>query len=461
MIDILKAFINDFTVTEYVLFLIGVILSFVGLIKYTSNQLKTEKNEIIEKHLITQETIDHYVRKINNETTSNPSIYKQLLNSILNYLDNFFGELKLFSLEASSKHYLLSLIYSFFFFYFAWLLGGDSKIGELTVFNNNNRIIVSLILLFEIVCIYLFFKYIDKIMDYIANKITLNSKYNILLDTLLSLVVSLSLVLLLIGVARVLVGVGIGVVLGALGIGVGVSLKVIKRLEGGVVVKQVLELVFKLLVFAELIIMYKISSDGILIVLFFLFLPFINSIFDYISMYASRYFAKQILKTNSKIKIFVDAILDLVVAVVLLYLLALTLYMVLDAANLYILKDSTYHIPIESYKAKLIANPFSKDVLWITLMFFSTLIPTIIHLYLATYALLAYFITKPHLHELVSKLKTLKPNDPDYLLREDIAKKLVSYRLAGMIKVYLFLGVVLILAFSVAFVMLLLKKGFL
>jgi hypothetical protein len=176
-------------------------------------------------------------------------------------------------------------------------------------------------------------------------------------------------------------------------------------------------------------------------------------------MYVSRFFAYKILHTNSKIKIFFDAILDLIVAIILLYLLAQTLFSIVEYTNIYFIQDKALFIPIESYKTQLLVNPFQKDILWITLMFISTLIPTILHLFLATYALLAYWITKPHLHSLSTQLIDLQPNDKNYLKKEKIANKLVLYRLSSLLRVYFFIGATLLFLLGTLILMLIIKKG--
>jgi hypothetical protein len=437
--DVLKAFVNDFTVMEYITFLVGILTTLVGLFLYTKNHLKTEKDEIIDRHLINDETINSYVQRLETKTQHHPSLYKTLLHNVLNRLSNLLGELKIFSLQGFDKHLNYSVIYSLFFFYLIWLFGGSGIIGTHELLPNNTRITITLFLLFVIVCVYPIAKYEQEIILFLRKKIpTLSHISNAWIETLFW-AIAIGLI--------VVVGIGIGI--GGVVRGVAIGLIVVVGRGGGLL--GVIGLV--------IIGVGSINSGIISYLLFFLFLPFINAIFDYISMYFSRFFAQQILKTNSKLKIFVDALLDLIIAIILLYLLAETLYFVLNLANVYLIKDETMFIPIDPYKEQILLNPFHQDILWITFMLISTLIPTILHMFLATYALLAYFVTKPHLHELVTKLNDLKPNDPNYLKKEEVAEGLVRYRLSGMIKLYLMVGTLLVSLFVVVLVMLFLKKG--
>lgn len=439
MFDVLKAFIDDFTVMEYITFLIGIATTLVGLYLYTKNQLKTEKDEIIEKHLINNETINSYVQRLKTKTKHHPSLYKTLLENILNILSKLLGKLKIFSLQGFEKHLTYSFIYSLSFFYLAWLIGGDGRVGSHQLFPNENKIIVSLLLIFEIILFYSVIKYNNTIIYYLGKKTSFCS------DTWIELLFSV-----IIWGLIAIIAIGGGITVATIGIGVSIVLLlgIIASIAGiGLIL---------LLGFIELI-----GSSGLIIYfLFFLLLPFINAIFDYISMYFSRFFAQKILETTSKLKIFFDALLDLVIAIALLYLLAETLYFILDLTNVYLIKNKVMFIPIDYYREQILLNPFHTDIVWITLMFISTLIPTILHMFLATYALLAYFVTKPHLHDLVAKLNDLKPNDPDYLKKEEVAKGLARYRLADMIKLYLIIGTLLITLLGVVFLMLFLKKGF-
>jgi hypothetical protein len=135
-LELLEKFVNDFSVGEYVGYIVGVILALVAFLNFIQNRIKEEKNEIIEKHLITKESIDEYIRNISGQLNHHPSLYKSLLSDVLNFLNKYLGELKLFSLKGFGTHYLISFLYSYFFFYLAWLLGGNGQIGILNFITN-------------------------------------------------------------------------------------------------------------------------------------------------------------------------------------------------------------------------------------------------------------------------------------------------------------------------------------
>jgi len=435
MIEILNGFVNDYSISEYTGFIIALVLTLVGFIKFVFEKIKEEKNEIIEKHLISVESINAHSQKINQLIKYHPSLYKNLLEDTLIEFSKLLGNIQLFSSKAFEKHFTYSLIYSFAFFYLVWFFGGDGTVGQYQFIPNNNRLIISTFLIFTI----LFFLYFFRKLEMACWQI-----YSAILT-----LISISIVI--IGMINhnifFLIGGLTGVIIQA----------VVLNIYILIIPFIILLIIVGLGLFIEL---EKTTMSNIIFYLFFFFiLPFINSIFDYISMYFSRFFAYKILKTNSKGKIILDLFLDFFIAFILLYSLAQTLFYVIDLINTYFIKDELLFIPIQFYKEQFLINPFGQDVLWITLMFISTLIPTLLHFFLATYSFLAYLLTKPHLHELVLQLNELKANDPNYLKKEEIANGLVYYRLSSIIKLYLFVGTVLIIILVITILMLLLKKG--
>lgn len=472
MLEIVKEFVNDFAVTEYVGAIVGIVFSIATFYSFVSNRLKEEKNEIIEKHIFTKESINAYIKDIDNQIHYNPSLYKLLLFDVLDFLNKYLGDLKLFSFKSFSKHYVISFIYSFLFFYFGWLVGANGEIGTLRFIENiEDRSFITFLIIIELIIVYILIRNLKKIKIYTS----LNEK-NISLLFNFILIVNLIVFSFIYGVYFGLI---IFISFGIFGIVILITISLretvspfSKVLMIGLGVIAVVGLLlmawYHSIMFIEIILkedlvinsqVIGITETSVVVFLFAIVLPFINAIFDYVSMYFSRFFAHEILKTYSKFKIFLDALLDLIVAVILFYLLAETLFYVVDLTNVYLIKEKALFVPIETYKTQLLVNPFNKDVLWITLMFISTLIPTFLHLFLATYTLMAYWLTKPHLHYLVEELNNLKPNDPDYFKKDKIAKHLVSYRLGSMIKVYLFIGTLLLILLGTVVLMLLLKKG--
>ena len=174
-------------------------------------------------------------------------------------------------------------------------------------------------------------------------------------------------------------------------------------------------------------------------------------------MYFSRLFAYKILHTHKKWKVFVDIIVDTFIAIALLVALATTLFYVLEYANGFI-DDEKLKIPVEFYKTVFLANPFSQDILWITLMFASTLIPTIAHLVMGLYSLLALYVVKPHLEKLADELIDL--NKDDTYSKHRIAGELVRHEQSLILKAYMFIGIGILFGFLLSAIALLLKIGF-
>jgi len=386
-------YIDGFVSLDYkILFSsLGGIFTLFFVIIFRAEDKKDKKTELLLKEIVTNDkTIKNYQEQLNQELKYKPSIYRTILYKTLGLLDQRLGEWRLFSTKAFKAHFYFSLIYSFFFFYLVWLFGGTSQIGNITLFTNPDRLITSLYLIFEIVIIYLLFRYDTKIVQFISNKLSLSIKYKDIIEILIYLVV--------VG-AVVVVG-----VVGAVGVGV--------------------------------------NEDNISLIIFFLILPLINASFDYISMIVSRYYSQKMLK-DTKIELLGHLLIDLLIAIVLLILLAYSLYAVVELTNIYFIKKEELFIPIEAYKHQLLIDPFARDVLWITLMFVSTLIPTLLHLILGLYSLLAMIIVKPHLHNLDKELKEI--NFENNLQKKSICEGLAQYELASSMKWYIFTSMFLIL----------------
>ena len=114
--------------------------------------------------------------------------------------------------------------------------------------------------------------------------------------------------------------------------------------------------------------------------MFFLILPLANSVFDYFSLQVSRWFTKKATEARSVGEVGLDVFLDLLFAVVCLLLLVWLIPAVLETFSM-ILTTFFDAEPIEwKAWAKTARDfPFSQG-LGVTLMLFSTLLPTLAHL---------------------------------------------------------------------------------
>ena len=401
MLETFKTFIQTLP-PEYLLgTFFGTLVAFGIFIHFIKQQIQEESRYIASNILNNEASINSYASDLEKKVKPDTYFYKEYLHSTLDFVEKHLGKLKLFSYKTWEKHVTYSLIYSVFFFYLIWLFGGSGTIGTLNLFPNENRLIVSLFLIFEIITLYFTFYKTEQVINFLSRYVPLFSQLSNTWKEIL-----------------VVVGVGVVVV-------------------GGVVV----------------------NPTTILYLLFFLILPFINSIFDYLSMYFSRFFAYKILDTHKKWKVFLDVILDTLIAIALLIALATTLFYVLEYTN-GLLADEKLKIPIEFYKTELLTNPFSKDVLWITLMFASTLIPTLAHLLMGLYSLLALYVVKPHLQKLADALIDLSKDDENSYKKHLIAKELVLHEQSVMLKIYMFIGIGILFGFLLSAVALLIKIGF-
>jgi len=447
MSDILGLILNNKLLT----ILITMFGIFYGVIIRMRSELNEKKKEFMENILISKSSVNSFQNEIKEQLNHTPNLYKEELQRVLGFLDKHLEKLTLFSTKAFDKYLTFSLIYSFLFFYLVWLFGGSSQIGTHLLIPNENRLITTCFLIFEIILIRNYFP-----MNKANNFLIMNSSYFshlshglqvflILLEGMMALLVSgifsFSILAIVTHDNTTLIVSMLGIV-GTITIGI----KIIKIIMIVIIISVLLN---------------GFNSLSILYLLFFLILPFANAIFDYLSMLTSRYFAQKILyKHTKKLDIFLDIFWDLLVATILFVTLAFSLYYIIDFSNIYLIKDEALFIPIEYYKDLLLSgNLLHPDVLWITLMFVSTLIPTFIHLYLFVYSLMAFVIVKPHLHQIVEELEELDLEN--HHKKELVAYKLADYRLTGWLRVHNFFLSALAIGFFVILGVLLSKLGFL
>lgn len=427
---------------------------FIGikLIKHVHKHLNDEKIFVMDKILVNDESITSYKNKIEQSLLYKPSRYKEKLQKVLSYIDNIFGKLEIFSFKAIERLIIFSIIYSFLFFYLVWLFGGEGKIGELQLITNDNKLTVTLYLIFQITILYLLFQYLNPIENLIIKHLSLISSNHFSKNVvgILGPVVGI-VVIVFVLVVVVVIGIGVGVIGieviegegGVVGV-VGIILGIVLGIGGGVGVGVIgIGVIGVVLGAGEGGI---VLSNNILYLLFFLILPLFNTIFDYSSMYFSRYYSQKIIESQYKWQIFLDLFIDLIIGIILFVGLALTLFYTLEFSNLYFSKDKALFIPIEHYKTLFCAYDFfHKDILWITLMFTSTLLPTFLHLGLALYSLVQFILVKPHLHNIVQQLSTL--TETNNFEKEKIAYALSLHRLRIWIHGYILSAKVLLVTF--------------
>ena len=475
MIDFINSFINDFTTKE----LITAIVAMVGILFTLGNRLngylKNERNWIIDKHFTSKESIDYYIKNISNKIIYTQNIYKYVLNLFLFKIDYILGKNKLINKKAFIRILSLSYLYSTLAFILSWFLGGNGSIGNITIIKNDISVkarlsvidaSLSIILFFIIIglatYIYYYYKYQIK-----NDKVTFESKYISKSDQYLP-IYFVAFFNILIGyflLKNNVIGDGLDILyffallnyiwslilIIYLPFLISFSFKYFLDKRNNISIVLLLSSIMLLLTLFSFF--YNMAGNKFLIVvfLFMIFLPFINAIFDYVSIYISRLFAKNILITNSILKIVIEICLDAIIAVGLFFLLSYLLMEIFQYLNI----NFNLSIPIKYYKTLLFTDPFNPNVLWITIMFISTLIPTLIHILLGLLSIPLNIIYKPHLQELVEDLKKLQPNDPNMPFKENVAKKIVYERSKKIIVgyygiVFLFLVIILLIIWIIS-----------
>ena len=116
------------------------------------------------------------------------------------------------------------------------------------------------------------------------------------------------------------------------------------------------------------------------VLLFMFLLPASNLILDYVSWEASRRIGYKILKSRSIVTLTSYLILDVVLAMLLLISLVILLTVFIELFNYAtVLKGGIPYLNLQNIIETSIKDPLSSSNIWITLMLFTTLIPTLIN----------------------------------------------------------------------------------
>lgn len=149
---------------------------------------------------------------------------------------------------------------------------------------------------------------------------------------------------------------------------------------------------------------------------FLVFLPFINGIFDYISLAISRKLSYRILKKRSFKTILIHIAIDLFLAIILLVFLISFIVIGTGLFDIYI------NSPDRQFDTQKIINityqrPLSLDGgLWVTVMIFSTLIPTLVHVLMALSGIFTFLTPERIRINLIKKLREYKKKKSRVLL---------------------------------------------
>lgn len=393
--------------------IIGIITSLFGAYfwKYKNTKAKLE-----ESHYRHQQTLLL-------QRSSFEEKYKSTLYSLIGWIESIYNPSTW--ILNYSRHITIALIYSFMVFTVFWTLGASGSLGSIEIFSGSvslqSKIITLPFFLFYILLLFYLYQDIEKWSDFIIKKLPKKLQ---LFHFVKIFIITLIVILVVGGVGTIVIGIEIG----------GVEIVVV---GGGIVmvivVKQTIKSILQtLLIFfiswfliftffsssndawlvasiitllslpallsikkiglglnfillGVIILGFVSSSDNIVIItLFFIILPLVNALLDYISLRISLFMANKILKDVSLIKALLHLLIDTIVAISFIYLLATFIYLSITLLNGYI--DSP--IPIKEILVATKTDPFNIENGWISFMLISTLVPTFVHFTIALGALL-------------------------------------------------------------------------
>ena len=118
--------------------------------------------------------------------------------------------------------------------------------------------------------------------------------------------------------------------------------------------------------------------------LFFFVLPIMNEGWDWISWGVSRALGRVILRLHYPLKSIAVALIDMLLAIVFLVSLTACLTIGIETINFYFKYFGlSPPVSIKIFIEAAAANPFGPKGIWVTLMLFSTLVPTFLHFIIA------------------------------------------------------------------------------
>jgi hypothetical protein len=123
---------------------------------------------------------------------------------------------------------------------------------------------------------------------------------------------------------------------------------------------------------------------------FFVLMPSLNGVMDWISLSIGRILAKIIIRNNDLTTLIILVFVDLIVALILLCSLVIVFITGTKVFNYLLVHNEGFKIPIDKLIESTKHSPFTGSGLWVSIMLFSTLIPTVFHFFIANNALTKY-----------------------------------------------------------------------
>lgn len=143
------------------------------------------------------------------------------------------------------------------------------------------------------------------------------------------------------------------------------------------------------------------------LLIFIIWIPIVNGIYDFCSTKISIRFFTKIMESKAKTKTAITyTILDIIFAFIFLIMLVFSLGVIITFYN-YLVESRCAGIDFYTMIYSVSKNPFSISNLWITMMIFTTLLPTFLHMWFDPIRLLG--------HILFNKKRTATSKSLDYL----------------------------------------------
>ena len=125
---------------------------------------------------------------------------------------------------------------------------------------------------------------------------------------------------------------------------------------------------------------------SLVFLIFLVIFPLLNALFDWLSLRVSRYYLKVVEEEDSPLWVLADICVDLVFAVLFMIALVIVLPGVTEWFNaLYGMFDPYAQVDWRQYAVDAIEDPFGKGLM-VTAMIITTLIPTLLHVFLGLFA---------------------------------------------------------------------------
>lgn len=328
-----------------------------------------------------------YRRRVAKSLTAHVYLggYRDRLENALSFFATYLGDLYSWrgTLQGILVCYLIATAYSSFFFLFAWSLGGPEGIGDTEFLPESPRWLratwlagaISLTIALFIWPPWANFKHGSK-----------GSQYAFLIVGILgSQLILLFGTLLVRNTEQHFSGI---ILFGSLAIAL-FTVALFSMIKSSLPVRKAsIVFVFILTILFLFSIVFSLLSPGLSVLsLFFVYLPLTNMVLDWPSWWISRWLGHHLIRqtsgANSRIAGFlligIHVLIDLSIAITLLFGLAVALPLVIELLNLLgNQRSELQNIELRSLITQTVQAPWP-NALWIGLMLLSTLCPTLLH----------------------------------------------------------------------------------